>query len=187
MAEEDLLKAWAVGKHVNLNDKAVTGQTQDLITLYNESKNLAEFDINKEDAELTLFRASMYLLYRKFYAQLHKRVGKKGTTIGNKMAIWSAKEETEASEKGKTTKGATIKKKVVPLDKNEDTVNVFSTHYAKLLAKGFFPVGFLSKLFVFTEGEGGATMRAKIATVNGVKEIQFVRKIAPGIDYIVAK
>lgn len=183
MSEEILFNAWGAGKHINLNDVNVTGVGKTLANLFNEAKNMREFDLNTNQDSETLFKASMYLLFHKFYTQLHKRGGKKGTAISTGgVEIWTAGDEKERDERGKVTKGATIKKRLYPINV-ESVKAVFPNEYAKLLAKGFFPIGFVSKLFVFTEGVNGATMRAKVATVDGKKEIQFVRKFAKNVDY----
>ena len=184
MTEDALFIAWATGKRVDLNDTSVSGVNKTLLDLYNEAKNMNEFNLRKDEYKEDLFKASLYLLYRKFYAQLHKRSGKKGTSITREPVVMSAAEETVQSEKGKITKAATIKKRIIPIgDDNMGTV--FFKEYAKLIAKGFFPIGFVSKLFVLTDKGNGATMRAKVATVDGKKEIQFVRKIEKTIDYTV--
>lgn len=183
MAEDNLFRAWAAGKRVNLEDVEVTGTGDTLNDLYEDAKKMNEFDLKNDLGNEILFKASLYLLYRKFYSQLHKRSGKKGTTItstsGKTMTV---QEETNQSENGKVKKAATIKKRITTV--SEATMaEIFPPQYAKLLAKGFFPIGFISKLYVLLSDQGGASLRAKIATVNGAKEIQFIRKIASGVDY----
>ena len=185
MTEYDLFVAWAAGKRVDLTSIAVTGVGYSLDDLYREARTQNEFDLKDDPNHLVLFKASLYLLYRKFYSQLHKRNVKKGTTItGTTGRTMTVEEETNESENGKLTKAATIKKKVVSIN-NQSVVTVFPQPYARLLAKGFFPIGFVSKLFVFTSVPDGSTLRAKIATAKGEKEIQFVQKIAKGADYAI--
>ena len=183
MTEYDLFVAWAAGKRVDLTSIAVTGVGYSLDDLYREARTQNEFDLKDDPNHLVLFKASLYLLYRKFYSQLHKRNVKKGTTITSTSGkTMSVEQETNQSENGKVKKAATIKKRITTV--SEATMaEIFPPQYAKLLAKGFFPIGFISKLYVLLSDQGGASLRAKIATVNGAKEIQFIRKIASGVDY----
>ena len=149
MTEDALFVAWAAGKRVDLNNVAVSGVGKTLTELYLTAKNMNEFDLRSDGDNTILFKASLYLLYRKFYSQLHKRSGKKGTTITRDTGTMTVAQETMDSEKGKLTKAATIKKKIVPIN-DTNMGEVFPKAYAKLLAKGFFPIGFVSKLFVIT-------------------------------------
>lgn len=178
-----LIERWARDKKVKLFDNVIQDVTMAHFILVASQ----EPTINMNEGELSnkTLVGCCYLLYKKFYGQVYKkeRAAKsiKFGTTASAVAVETYNGE-KAAEKTKT-----IVKKVIntirPTTENKTVTSGLPAVVLPYFACGFFPAGFLSKLFIFTDGQG-TTFKASMKGPKGSKYMSFTRCIEADYDYV---
>ena len=181
--DEVLFKVWRKAKNVKDTDK-LEGKT--VIEWYRQAKESIpnyDFSTMEEINYNAVTHVCFHLLYKKFMNQLNKKQsGPKVvviTSTTDRKTVVEIESEKNTLQSVKIKRGTRIISEV-------GTMNIFKAEFLKYFAKGFFPIGFLSKIFIFKSADDvqyGVSMK----TVQGVKTLVFSRKVQAGYDYVAPK
>ena len=169
----DLIKRWARDKNADLTDFANT---------FNAATTATSFDMReKHDNADAIKNCCCYLLYKKFYNQVHKKekmfkLIEIDTTAPKATKITDYTEDT--TKKPKTITKGTV---TLPVNTTQSQV-IINAEVLKYFASGFFPIGFLSKMFLFVDDKG-ATYRPSMKGPKYQKVLTFTKAFAKDIDY----
>ena len=176
---DTLIRRWARDKNCDLNAVVVNGKT--MKTLLETASAMQTFVVKTNEEQA--FLACCHCLYKKFYNQVYKKQkGTKVITFGTTTSTVYAGDYTgeAAAEKKKT-----IEKKIIKTIGVGDgaNLNVIPQKLLEYFATGFFPSGFLSKIYVFSDSYG-TTYKATMKGPKGQKYLSFTKKIEEGYDYV---
>lgn len=178
--DETLLKVWAASKGVKIDERTVYDES--VLEIYRSARGDTEINMRERQTGKDIMKAFCTLLYKKFFTQLNRKI-KEPKTVGikddteTKSLIDFESEKTTAVAKT-TTK--IIRKTIQPADDHKFKIG--DQTIQNYIGCGFFPIGFVTKLFIFV-GENGAVYVPRMAKAGGQKVIAFARKIQMGYDF----
>ena len=136
--------------------------------------------MNRRPDGIETMKAFCTLLYQKFFAQLNRKL-KIPKTIGINGIDVKSLEQLETAKATAVTKTTNkIIKRVVKPSNNAFVIGDQTTQ--NFVGCGFFPIGFVTKLFIFETGDGTIYV-PRMAKENGEKVIAFARKLQKGYDF----
>lgn len=177
--DETLLKVWAVSKGVKL-DERIGDYNESILNIYRSAKDDTDIDMNNRNTGIDIMKAFCTLLYKKFFGQLNRKI-KTPKTIGIVGTDVKSLEQLEAEKATTIVKSTTkIIKRVIKSATN--TFLIGDRAIQNFIGCGFFPIGFVTKLFIF-ERNDGVIFVPRIAKFDGRKVIAFAAKIQEGYDF----